>query len=198
LILINGWRCAASRQPGGWRWSEMKKSDIKIIPFDKRFIEKALTLADGRNTPKEKQGVTSKKCDETKTEFGAHWGGALGEVGLATYLDSETDDDFYLHGDNGYDLVFRGYKIAIRTRSYYGNNLELYFDNDDKFNWDIAVLARAWPDKVELFGCISQKRFREICVDGGYGYGPRKIIQWTQLAPIKRLFDLPKKINGNR
>jgi hypothetical protein len=156
-------------------------------------IAMCLVLAERRNLIKEAMGVRSQKFDTTKGELDAHIDGVLTEYATAQFLGVEMDTSASPSGDDKItDLLFRGWRVQVKGRSYQGPGLELFFNSLGNFKAEIAVCAqiKSWTS-ISLVGWISRPAFREKHRTKDYGYGTRFYVTEGDLNPMPELLKIP-------
>jgi len=129
--------------------SEMDQSDLPIIDLSSSKVE-AISL------------VATKRAVDGRGSIKNHERGALGEYAAAKHLGipGEFDDEIYEDGDPGFDLMYRGSKIDVKTVGPQANNPFLQVPTRGELTADYYLLVHQ----------LSRKCYRVI------GYAPRPVV----------------------
>lgn len=143
-----------------------------------------MALAEGRCLPKRKAGIPQGKYDRKRDQVATDYDGLCGEYAAATALRTHLDEELYLHGDPGYDLILDGETVQVKYNHYpYG---DLYVNTPDELTADIAVLttATARPDVVRVAGWTRREAFLSRHRAKNYGYGRRCAMAQDELEGV--------------
>jgi len=146
-------------------------------------------LAERRNCVKMPHKVPNRKYDKNRTDFTIDLNGAMGEFAVAKLLNINIDDSVSLSGDDKIsDLVKNNTKIQVKTNLSRSNNPHLYFNHQDLFKADIAVLATIKSaNEVIIEGWITKENFLNKAKTTNFGYGER-------IGLTANMLDIPEKL----
>ena len=169
---------------------------IDLTGFDLQYIA---MFAERQHAVKVATSATSKKHDESKSEFELHYIGAMGEYAVSKEHGAPMDERVHLGGDDGVDFVINGYECHVKTFTYTGPNPEFFIDDIDCFTAEIGIGTRVLsPTRVEISGCISRKRFEKYMVKKEYGYGSRLMVPCHLLQPLDVLYGRTEKTDSGQ
>lgn len=136
--------------------------------------------------------ATDKRYDKSADNVALHFQGVRGEYAVASLLNEPICLPVGKHGDDGADVIHKGYRLDVKTgRTRFGvKTLE-------GIKCDILVFVRHFtPDSlnVEIVGMISKKRFIELARpiefnDKNTGY----CVEVEYLAPFNKIYTLPER-----
>jgi hypothetical protein len=152
-------------------------------------------LAERRNCIKMPHKVPNRKHDKNRTDFTIHLNGAMGEFAVAKLLNINIDDSISLGGDDKIsDLVKNNTKIQVKTNLSRSNNPHLYFNHQDLFKADIAVLTTIKSaNEVIIEGWITKEKFLNKAKTTNFGYGERIGLTANMLDIPETLLDYVDK-----
>ena len=133
--------------------------------------------------------------------------GKMGEYAVARALGLDPDFAVTRKADPGYDLVFEGKRIQVKTTATRAGHLALpAYEDALPPNVDAAVLAVllrrghafAEPERVEsvrVAGCISRDRFSRVARRKAFrdGAAPQLCVDQSALAPIQKMVESFRK-----
>lgn len=131
--------------------SELEKSNLPVITISPSR-RNALSILGARRA---KSGNGSIKHHEQ---------GILGEFAVAKYLGipRQIDDEIYENGDPGYDLVFQGKRIDVKTVGPQVNNPFLPVPTHTELQADYYVLAHQLnQSNYRIFGYAHRQQVRK-------------------------------------
>lgn len=167
----------------------LTQSDLELVAW----------MAHTRNDRKVRRGIHSNKYDPNKTEYQAHYEGALGEVGAARALGGEIDTSERLAGDSGWDFQLDcGLKVEAKFRTKREWDYALDSSSISRFNADVGVLV--WPGlepgTLELVGWTTRVQLLEHGDFQNFGRGRRLVLHHSKLYPMDRLRRLVARWEG--
>ncbi len=158
-----------------------------IIKLTDEEVSNALAFIDEMRGDKIEKSVTDKKFDKNNTSYAVNLMGYLGEVAVAKMLEVPTDTTVRTAGDDGYDLVFEGKTIQVKTSVL----PSLIFNDVELFTADYAILVQLIGDRqnphvdseFHIHGWITREEFKNTCYRKDYGYGERFVVDSDKLIP---------------
>ena len=164
-----------------------------IFDFDSYDLQFVNVHAARRQVVKESHKVPSLKFDINRTEYELHYIGSMGEYAVARTLGIKIDKDVHPAGDNGSDLYLNGKSLQVKTRTFGGPDVKLFFNDVSDFTADIVVgVQMLSPVRVDILGWISRDEFCEKQTNHDFGYGPRAVVAASALHPISKLREATK------
>jgi hypothetical protein len=158
---------------------------VDLNAFDLNFIA---MYAERMSWVKYLAGTHSKKYDTTKTEFGLHYIGAMGEFGVKKVTGCPLSMQIMAGGDPRPDTIIKGKTAQIKTNNFQGKTLEFFVDDMKSFNAEILVGVQVLsPVLLEIHGYIDKTTFERVCVKKNYGYGERLMVPSGLLTPLEQL-----------
>lgn len=126
--------------------------------------------------------INYKRVDQARDNFATAREGLTGEWAVANELGLPVNTDNYLGGDPGYDFIYKGWKVDVKTT----RAKLLLFQSMDKFVADVAILVKILSeDTVRICGAISRDRFASVHQVKNLGYQDNCVVTIKQLTPIK-------------
>ena len=166
------------------------KTTYRFTEEDERQIQ---ALARARNYHKVREGIASKKYDDSKSEREVHEKGLRGELAAARLLGLSVDQRPRRNGDGGADLKFEcGLTCEVRYRTVRGYDFALGSASVDSLRADVGVLM--WPAQAgsgaELVGWTSRVHVALQGKTKNYGHGDRLVVEPSDLLAPRSLFSL--------
>jgi hypothetical protein len=163
---------------------------IPVVLTDEE-IEHALDFIDRMRKDKKEYSVVDRKFDKNNSSYAVNLMGYLGELAAGKLLGVPTDSEVRTGGDAGYDLVYNGQTIQVKTST----TTDLIFNSLSLFKSDIAILVELEGDKTQphinsvfhVHGFITKEAFKESYVVKNYGYGDRFVVDSAMLSPVTDL-----------
>jgi hypothetical protein len=140
-------------------------------------------------------GVKSRRIDNSITDFGSHYIGAMGEYVVARELGISIDKAIYLGGDNGVDLHnYHGYTLQVKTIHYGGPNPHIVFPKVSDFKADACIAVQIQtPVTLAILGCISRQRFQDMFKPCNLGYGDNVAVMPDQLSALSVFLEIARE-----
>ena len=169
----------------------MTLSDVVTIPFSEKDVAYVRHMARLRNGGPGNDGKPDKSSAfkvRNQTSEENHVLGLFAEVAVSRYLDAPFDESIYFGGDGGKpDIVLKNIKIEVRATKFYPPILK--FNDLVTSQANVYILCRVGPldslrSFVEIWGCVSKKRFLKEHTQQDFGYGSRFVMQAEQLSPM--------------
>lgn len=158
--------------------------------LDAFAIGDILTLTCLRQFHKQANNIPTGRIDPTLTDWGCHFVGAMGEYVVARELGIPVNEEIYLGGDDGVDFVYYGKTLQVKTIMYGGPDPWIVFNHLSDFKaWACIPVQIKNPVTVEILGCISRHRFREIYKPCNLGHGDRVGVKVEQLNHLSVLLE---------
>lgn len=170
--------------------TKARLQDDDIIDLDAFALARINLIASHRSAAREATKNHSLKHSGDFSEFGLHYVGAMGEFAVAKYLGLVMDDRILPGPDDGEDMQSPVGSIQIKTRTFSGKKLDLFFNTTADLKASIAVGVQVVnPTRVRIFGWIMKDKFIEGMVLKNYGYGSRATVSEDKLTHISALLD---------
>ena len=150
---------------------------------------------------KQKYGITNVRPDGSVSVRKHHEVGGLAEEFVADLLGVDVNRQVTVGGDDGVDLLFRGWKIGVKYVSWHGADIYLKVNVTDKdgspakdaANCDIHVCVNGSPEYgFKFVGCASKKSVL-AAQQIDFGYGPKYAIHQDMLGTLDQLLSLRHK-----
>lgn len=161
-----------------------------IFDLDSFSLAHINLVASHRSAAREATRNHSLKHSDDFTEFGLHYVGAMGEFAVAKYLGLEIDNRILPGPDEGEDMQSPLGSIQVKTRTFTGKKVDLFFNSIVDLKASIAVgIQIINPTRLRFLGWITKERFINESVLKTYGYGQRSTIAEEKLDNIAVLKD---------
>jgi len=147
-------------------------------------MERARRIANTRNS---KNGmVPNARHDKDQGDFEMHFLGARAEMGVCKMFNYPIDDAFSWGGDDkAPDLYVGELRVEVKSAKHTPPILKL--DAITDFMSDAAVVCTVDGSRVDVWGCVSRRRFSRDHYVRDFGYGPRACLNADALSPISAL-----------
>lgn len=168
--------------------SDIPISELPIISISQSRLE-ALSV------------MGAERAEDSRGTIQNHEKGVFGEYVVAKHLGvpDRIDDQIYENGDPGYDLVFRGKKIDVKTVGPRANNPFLPVSTYGKLLADYYVLVQQLNrSNYRIFGYahrLQVKRSRTLKFSHNSLHSPDRfddevyVVEQDRLRPVARLSD---------
>lgn len=158
-----------------------------LITINKKDAHQSKLM--GADTVKlcEMQGFPPRLENEQQTRVDANILGFKAEFAIARLFQIDPPTVNVLT-DGGVDLWYDDTSIDVKVTNK--EKGPLVFDNESKFQADIAVLVGKCDQEntFSINGWIDKKSFMAQCVEHNYGHGPRIKMEADELRPIQDLW----------
>lgn len=154
----------------------------------RRYSPAVVSISEGKR--KALSLYAHKRAKNSPGSITQHERGILGEYAVAKNLDiiNRVDTNIYEYGDDGYDLIYRGDTIDVKTVSSRANNPELWVNARKPLEADWYVLVQQLNvSKYQIMGyaphdTVEQATVRTIICDDYCdrvrAVGPDQLIPW--------------------
>jgi hypothetical protein len=156
-------------------------------------MERARRLAVLRNNPKVERGNIGGRALNKATTYDAHLDGARAEVACCKYFKFPVDTSEFAGGDGHRPDLFIG-ELGCEVKACTYRPPILKFNNLSEFASDVAIVCvvnRTGGSSeaiVELWGCISRRKFLANYERFDFGHGVRVIARHGLLSSVDRLW----------
>ena len=173
---------------------------IVTVLLDKEDVAKARRFAILRNggINNEGKGITvTSYVGKTNTTEKLNFVGLLAEIAVAKYFDANIDENIYEVGDGGNpDIDLGSVTLEVRGTQYYPPDLIVSFINKSRATAYVLCLVNPVVNEectIDIYGCVSRKRFNKEYIIKNYGYGDRYVMEPQNLAPITAIKEYMEK-----
>jgi hypothetical protein len=152
-------------------------------------MERIRSLARRRNQNKERHSVPTRKKHESSSDREVHVDGMMGEAAAAEVLGVEISYEIAVSGDDGFDLLYEGLEVEVKTRDpAQGTDFAMYDTSDLKTDLGILCLRIA-QRKVLVDGWTTRAHWKIRSQILEFGGEERKGIPRQRMLPMAFLID---------
>jgi len=166
--------------------------------FSDENLDFALSLARLRNENKKRNGVRSRKKDNSQGEEEIHRVGLMGEIAVARVLDTRVNKSIDKSGDDGFDVEIGPLTAEIKTRQGKEKAYAMYDASSDS-EADIGILC--WiinKNVVDVVGWITKSEWKLLAEGLRFGRSIRRGVAWENMRDIDSLEKLVAKHQKNQ
>lgn len=152
------------------------------IPINQEQREYSKKLGEDIRQNKQSSGFRDLACADSK---GASYLGFLGETVFADYFGFSRPKLIDGAVDEGFDFLFRGQKIDLKTTSRNSGVKLILFPNHLEKESEGFVLLNCLGSFMEVVGSISKDKFVMKAKEKDFGYGNRLYVTERQLEAVE-------------
>lgn len=170
----------------------------RTYQFSDEDLDLARNLARLRNGNKERNGVRSRKKDDSQGEEEIHKVGLMGEIAAARVLDTRVNQSIDKSGDDGFDVEIGPLTAEIKTRQGEEKDYAMY-DASSDIEADIGILC--WiteKNAVDVVGWITKSEWKLLAEGLRFGRTIRRGVAWENMRDIATLEKLVTKHKQNQ
>lgn len=170
----------------------------RTYEFSDEDLDLARNLARLRNGNKERNGVRSRKKDDSQGEEEIHKVGLMGEIAVARVLDTRVNQSIDKSGDDGFDVEIGPLTAEIKTRQGKEKDYAMY-DASSDIEADIGILC--WiteKNAVDVVGWITKSEWKLLAEGLRFGRTIRRGVAWKNMRDIATLEKLVTKHKQNQ
>ena len=164
------------------------------VELDRAEVDETLAFVEAMRVDKVDNQVKDMMFDQKNTSEGINIIGHLGEQAVGKVLDIPVDTEVRTHGDEGWDLEYKGLRIQVKTSTL----PKLIFNAPRLFSADIAILAQYVGEdrknaqetpQFRIWGWVTKDEFLKNYYSENFGYGDRLVLDAHSLHSLDCLDD---------